>query len=332
MSRLSRLGAGLLAAVVIAAPGRAAEIDPVLPAATESVVAVNMRQIIDANLVKKYALGQLKQMMAGNDIAEQLKGLGLDPLKDIDRVSVGSWGGEEDANAVFVVRGKFDLEKMFAAAENLAKTNGDKVKIVSDPKCKLIQVTVEQSPKPLFFTFADDKTIVGGLDQKAAVAAFETAKAATGKPQLKRELADLVLKQDEKASLFACAVVDKDKFKGLPPGVGAGIPGLDAAKVGEQLKALRNYAMTLRLTDDVSLEIDAGMADTESAGAFGDSLSQLIGTAKGFLPLITGMQPNLKPLVDEVTNTLKSSVKGSDVTLTLKLSGDAIGKAAGGGD
>lgn len=331
MSRLTRLGAGLLAAVVLAAPARAAEIDPVLPAESESVMAVNLRQIVDANLVKKYVLGQLKQALAGNDAAKQLQELGLDPLKDIDRVSVGSWGDGEDGNAVFVVRGRFDLEKMFAAAEAKSKTDADKVKIVQEGKYKLVQVTLDNVPKPAFVTFADEKTIVGSLDKKQTVAAADKAKESGSKPQLSKELSALVLKQDEKASMFACAVVPKDRIK-LPPGAGAGIPGVDAAKLGEQLKSLRSYAVTLRLTDDVSLELDAGMADTESANEFGASLSQLIGTAKGFLPLVAGNQPNLKPLVDEVNNTLKSSVKDKDVTLSVRLSGDAIGKAAGGGD
>ena len=333
MSRLTRLGAGLLASVCLAAPARAADIDPVLPAESESVFAVNMKQIVDANLVKKYVLGQLKQVMAGNDIAKELQALGLDPLKDVDTISGGSWGDGEDANLVAVVKGRFDLEKMFAAAEARAKTDGDKVKIVADPACKLVQVTLgDNQPKPLFVTFADDKTIVASLSQKQAVTAFQTAKAAASKPQLKKELAALVLKQDDKASMYACGIVDKDKFKGLPPGAGGGLPGVDAAKLNEQLKALRNYALTIKLTDDVSLEFDAGMADTGAADEFNGSLSQLIGTAKGLLPLFAGQQPQLKPVIDELNNTLKSSVKDKDVTLTLKLSGDAIGKAAGGGD
>lgn len=333
MSRLSRWRVGLVTAAlcVAVAPVRAADIDPVLPAETESVMVVNLRQVIDANLIKKYVLGQLKQVMAGNDAAKQLQELGLDPLKDIDRVTVGSWGEGEDANVVFVVRGKFDLEKMFAAAEAKAKTDGDKVKIVSEGKYKLVQVTTDNMPKPAFITFADDKTIVGSLDKKLVVAAADKAKEG-GKPQLSKELSSLVLKQDDKASLYVCGTVAKDRIKGLPPGIGGGIPGVDAAKLGEQLKTLRAFAMTLRLTDDVALEIDFGMADDDAANEFGQTLSQLVGTAKGFLPLITGQQPNLKPLVEELNNTLKSGVKGKDVNLTLRLSGDAIGKAAGSGD
>jgi hypothetical protein len=330
MSRLTRLGAGLLAAAALAAPARAAEINPILPPETEAVFSVNMRQILDANLVKKFVLGQAKQMLAGNDAAKELKELGLDPLKDIDSLTGGTWGKGDDGNVVFVVKGRFDLDKMFAAAEARAKAEGDKVKIVSEGKYKLVQLTLDNVPKPVLVTFADDKTIVGSFDKKQAVAAADLAKAGGNKPQLKKDLAALVLKQDEKASLYMCGLVDK--FDGLPPGVGGGIPGVDAAKLGEQLKSLRSVAMTLKLTEDVALDVDMGMADTESATEFGGTLSQLVGTAKGFLPLVAGQNPNAKPLADEVANTLKSSVKEKEVSLTLKLSGDAIGKAAGGGD
>ena len=47
-----------------------------------------------------------------------LEELGLDPLKDIDRVTIGSWGkGPEDMKRSCVVRGKFDPEKLFKAAK-----------------------------------------------------------------------------------------------------------------------------------------------------------------------------------------------------------------------
>jgi hypothetical protein len=328
MSRLTRLAAGLLLSAAFAAPGRAAEIDPVLPAECESVFAVNMRQIVDANLVKKFVLGQLKQMMQGSDVAKELSDLGLDPLKDIDRVVGGSWGQGDDGNLVMVIRGKFDLEKLFAAAEAKAKTDGDKFKIVSEGGSKLVQVVIEQLPKPLFLTGADEKTLVGAFSAKQATTAADVARKG-GTARLKGDLATLVLKQDEKASLFLCGLAPKE-FAGLPPGVGGGL--VDTAKIGEQLKGLKSYGMTLRLTDDIALEFEAGMADTEAAEAFGASLSQLVGTAKTFLPAIAGMQPSMKAVADEVANTLKSTVKEKDVTLSLKLSGDAIGKAAGGGD
>ncbi|MFO0848025.1 MAG: hypothetical protein U0871_05645 [Gemmataceae bacterium] len=332
MSRLSRLFAGVAVAAAVAAPARAAEIDPVLPAETESVVFVNVKQILSSELMKKYALGQLKQMLASdtNEAAKVLKDLGLDPFKDIDRVTGGIWGKQDEMNGVFVVKGTFDLEKMFAAAEKAAKSNGDKIAIVSEGKYKLVKFTNEKTPdRPIYATFADEKTIVGGTDKKLVITARETAEKG-GKPQLKKDLAALILKQDEKASVYVCGLTD-GKIDQLPPGIDQ-FPGLNAEKLQKQLETMRSMAMTLRLTEDVGLEVAMGMKDDAAAEDFGGTLSQVIGTVKGFLPLVTGQRPNLKPLVDELNANLKSKASGKEVTITLKLSADAIGKAAGGGD
>jgi hypothetical protein len=130
--------------------------------------------------------------------------------------------------------------------------------------------------------------------------------------------------------MYLCGLTD-GKIDQLPPGIDQ-FPGLNPEKLQKSLEAMRSMAMTVRLTEDVGLEIAMGMKDSDSADDFGGMLSQLIGTVKGFLPLITGQRPNLKPLVDELNSNLKSKAAGKDVTVTLKLSADAIGKAAGGGD
>jgi hypothetical protein len=325
MFRRSLAGAVLVAGLV--ASTRAAEVDPLLPAQTESILFVNVRQVIESELVKKYALGQIKQALEGNDAKKMLDKLGLDPLKDVDRVTVGSWGKDkEDMNAVFVVRGKFDPEKLFKAAQEEARNNGDKVAIVEDGKYKLVKITVDDSPKPIFVAVADEKTIVAATD-KALVTETLAASEKAAKPQLKKELAALLLKQDEKASLFAVGLTD-GKVGELPPGVQ--IPGVDAKKLTEQLQNLKTFAMTVRLTEDVNLEVVMGMKDTDAADDFGATVDGLLGTVKQFLPLVAGQQPNAKPLVDEINKTLKSRVKDKDVTVSLSLSADSIGKATGG--
>jgi len=313
---------------VSAAP--AADIDNLLPEQTESVIFVNVKQMLESDLVKKFALGQVKQMLDNNeDVQRMLKDLGIDPMKDIDRVTAGFWGKDkDDMNGVAVIRGKFDLEKMFATAEKEAKNNGDKLSIVKEGDFKLIKFTPENQPKPIFASAADEKTIIAGTDKKLVVAALTAAKD-KAKPALKKEVAALMLKADEKATMYIVGKSTGEKVE-LPPGVN--IPGVDTAKLGKQLEKLDSYNMTVRLTDEVNLEISMGMKDADAADDFGDTLNQLIGTVKGFLPLIAGQQPNFKPLADEVAKTLKSKVKGSDVTLMLKLSADSIGKAAGGGD
>lgn len=322
-----RLLAGAVLAAAVAAPLRAAEVDPVLPAETESVVYVNVRQILDSELVKKYARAQIEQFLKGQEAQQTLKKLGLDPLKDINQVTAGSWGkGPDDMQVVFDVRGKFDPEKLFKAAQEEAKTKGDEIAIVEEGKYKLIKLTQKNEKRPFYVAVANDKTIVGATQKKLAVNAIEAAEKG-GKPQLKKELADLVQKQDEKASMYAVGVV-AGKIEGVQ--IPQGLPGVDPAKLSKQLEKMQNFAMTVRLTSDVNLDVVMGMKNTDAADDFGASVKQLLNTVKQFLPLIAGQQPQAKPLVDEVTKTLNSKVAGKDVEVTLKLTADAIGKAAGG--
>lgn len=328
---LRRLLLGTVLAAGVVSPARAAEIDAVLPAETESVVYVNVRQVIDSELVKKYALGQIKQMMAGNDeVQKLLKDLGVDPLKDIDKVTLGSWGKTpEDMQAVGVVRGKFDPTKLFAAAEAQAKANADKVAIVKEGEYQLVKITVEKQPKPFFAAAVDESTIVVGNDKKL-VAKTLTGIKDKAKPAVKKELAALLLKQDEKASMYAVGLVDGKNLT-LPPL--DNLPGgLDAKKIGEQLANLKNMAVAVKLTKDISLEVNLGMADADAADDFGATVDNLVGIVKGLLPLLSNQNANLKPLADEVKKTLQSKVEKTDVTLVLKLTADAIGTATGTGD
>ena len=114
MLRRLFLAATLTAGLTMSAPARAAEIDTLLPSETESVVFINVKQILASGIVKKYALGQLKQTIESNEDAQRMmKDLGIDPMKDIDRVTAGTWGKDkDDMKVVAIVRGKFDPTKL----------------------------------------------------------------------------------------------------------------------------------------------------------------------------------------------------------------------------
>jgi hypothetical protein len=330
MNRRIATAAVLVAGLAFAAPARAAEIDALLPSETESVIYVNVKQILDSKIVKKYALGQIKQTLESNDDAQRMmKDLGIDPLKDIDRVTAGSWGKDkDDMNLVAIVRGKFDPAKLMATAEKEAKNNGDKLSIVTEGDYKLVKFTPDNSPKPVYVSAADDKTVVIATDKKLAANALTAAVKGT-KPTVKKELAQLLLKMDEKASMYTCGTVDGSKVQ-LPPNMN--IPGLDGEKFAKQLEKMKTISFTVRVTDDFTLDGNAGMDDAAAADDFGDTMNQLIGTVKGFLPLVTMQNAKLQPLAKEVGNTLKSGVKSKDVTMSLKISGDTINQVVGGGD
>src|SRR5262249_38325471 len=155
-------------------------------------------QILDSDLVKKFALNHLKQVLEGNDAQKTMKELGLDPLKDVNEIHGGLWGEDaQNMKGLFVGKGNFDLEKLFAAAEKQAKKDGDKVAIVKDGDYQLVKVTVENRPDPIYVSGADKGTIVIGTDKKLVTDAMKAAES-KAKPALKKKLTDLVGKMDPK--------------------------------------------------------------------------------------------------------------------------------------
>jgi hypothetical protein len=327
----------LLAAVVVGAATtatRAAEVDPLLPKETEIVAQVNVKQILESDIIKKYAMGQLKQALQGEDVKKQLELFGIDPLKDLDKISLGLWGKtQSDMNAVTVLRGKFDPKKIFEGIKAQASQTPDKVSIEDEGDAKLVKIANDNG-KPFYATVADDKTIIGGTDKKLVAASLDGFNKKE-KSKLSKELTALVLKQDEKASLFFCGVSDGNTdLSSIPEGAFDQLKpfGVDGESFKKQLGSISNMAMTIRLGKEVSLEMTMGMKDEDSAEEFGGAkgnLTKLINTAKQFLPLIGGQQPQAKALIDDVSKSLNAKVKGKDVMLSVSVTADAIGSAVG---
>jgi len=61
-----------LAAVLVAAPARAAEIDKLLPADTETVLTINVKQIFSSDLVKKVGLDKAKEALKSQSDAQKI--------------------------------------------------------------------------------------------------------------------------------------------------------------------------------------------------------------------------------------------------------------------
>src|SRR5947207_5565272 len=99
----------LLALALGAVPAQSAEPSKYLPGDTELVVYINARQILDAPLVKKYALERVKAALKESTDAQRfVTEAGLDPLKDVQSLLMASPGSAAAAEKVLVVaRGHF---------------------------------------------------------------------------------------------------------------------------------------------------------------------------------------------------------------------------------
>ena len=153
MRRLSRvlLGAALVVGVLTAnsPTTRAAEPDKLLPAEADTVVSVNIKQILDTDIIKKYALEQLKQALDGQDAKKLLTEIGLDPLKDIDRVVVGAnFKSPADIKYLMIVHGNFDPDRLYKAAEKQSKVDADRFAMIKDGDTVVFKYTAGERREP----------------------------------------------------------------------------------------------------------------------------------------------------------------------------------------
>jgi hypothetical protein len=318
MTRLVRPVLGLaLAAVVTAAPTRAAEPDRLLPPDSDIVVSVNVRQALESDIVTKYALKSLQNKLQDKDAQKFLRDLGLDPLKDVERVVVGMSGKDEtDFKYLVVVHGNFDPEKLYGAAEAQTRKDADHFALVKDGKDVMFKYTPDNG-NPLYGTVVDSKTVILSGDKKGITTAL--AVPAASKADLGREMNALVKGMDDKSTLWVAALssgrLDKVKLKGP-----AANPGIQS-----QLANLKTATLVLRVEKDINLNVDLGMKDDAAAEEAGKTVGELLQTVKGALPFLAANDPKLRPLV-ESSKSLKSEVKERSVVITGKLTGTAIGE------
>jgi len=227
MIRLSRmvLGAALIAAVS-ASTVRAAEPDKLLPANTDSILVVNVPQILGSEIVKKYALEQLKQMLDGQDAKKLLGDLGLDPLKDVETVTFATCDTKikdiENTQKLAIIRGTFDAEKLFKTAEARSKKEGDKFEMVKDGNTVMFKIQPDNNQPPWYATVVNDKTVIAASEKKLVSATVAAAAASKAAP-IKKELADLIKKFDAKTSVFAATLL-KGKLDDQKLPAGQGMP------------------------------------------------------------------------------------------------------------
>jgi hypothetical protein len=255
--------------------------------------------------------------------------MGLDPLKDIDRVWIGSSGKDQnDMKAVVILRGKFDKEKLLKAAAAAAKKDGDKFSVLKDGETTLFKYQPDTG-NPWYVAAGDETTVVAATDKKAVAAALKQAEGEKKAP-IKAELTELVKAMDEKSSMFAVSVV-KGKLDTLNNAAPPQQLPLDLSGVMKALPKTDTMTFALKVTGDINLELVLGMADEDAAADMDAGMAKVVDGIKGLVPLLAAADPKAKPLTD-VVKTLKTSAKKKSVTVGLKVTGENLGKMTNQGD
>jgi hypothetical protein len=315
-SRTSWLG-GLLLLAFVAVPARAADIDKFVPEDSESVVTFNVRQLLDSAVVKKIGLEHAKEALKSIDeVSDVLKALDFDPFKDFDQVIMASPGGNAEDKGLIIAHGKFDVAKFKTKAEEVAKNNGDILKIHKSGTNEIYEVKIQAEQEvTLFVAIASKDTILASPGKDYVVDALKKDGLKKNAGLKNKQLQTMAEKMDPKQTVSIALVGDAFAKADIP---------------NEQAKALlaKIDAVSggITVTDEVKVEIGVttkNVADAKDISkSVNDGLNQLI----LLVGVLAANEPKLAPALDFL-KSVKTSTKEKVVTIKAAIDAETIDKA-----
>ncbi len=309
-------------AALLTAPARAADLDRYLPPDTEVVVTWNVRQLLGSQLIKKNGLEQLRDLIKSQEEVESvLKELSLDPLKDIDKIIAALPATGEQDKGLFIVHGRFNLDKFKARADKAAKDNKDVFKIhqVKDGQGGLhtvyeFTIPVQGNKQPFFAGFASRTTLLAAPSKDYLIDGLKTKDAT--KVRLKNKaFQDLLTRMDEQQS-FSFATVGEALTKS---------PLAELDPVKDLLPKLSAAAGGITLGDGIKMEFTLSTKQAADAKMLKEKIDEGLTTATVLIGLAVMQQKELAPLL-EVVKSIKPTVRDTAVTLKGEVSGETLDK------
>lgn len=314
---------------VLAVPARAADVDPYLPNDTEAVITVNVRQILDSPLIKKYALDFVKKQLEGGSFKD-LKDLDLDPQKDVDRLVFANSGSEPD-RVLLIAHGRFEVAKFEAKAEELAKAQPKTWKIVTIPdgaggqykvlECaRWLDLSVAKpqvKDQPAYFALLDKRALVASPAKDLVIDALDKARGRKQTTLKSIELKSLLEKADGKQSVWVAM---------LPRVLAKLVPGDDDSSLKEDLDKVEAISGGITIDEDVKLELALAVKDAEVARELSTEINEGLNIALTLVAVASREKKELEPALDAL-KTLKASVKGNAIILKGAISAEMVEKA-----
>ena len=170
-------------------------------------LSVNVRQILDAPLIKKNALPALRDALDSvQEAGDVFKDLGFDPFKNLDRIIFASPSSTDTDRGLIIARGSFDVKKFQAKAADAAQNNDDVLKIHKVPlgggvTHEVYQVDVPGQDLTLYVALASNRTLLASPGKDYVVDALKQVHLKK-KPALKNKTFQAIVeKMDPKQSL-----------------------------------------------------------------------------------------------------------------------------------
>jgi hypothetical protein len=311
------------AILVFAASAPAAEVDKYLLDDTDAVLGLDVKMLLQSPLVKKnYVPLAQKQLQSNAEAQKNIKELGFDPLKDVDRILLvhgeschRSVDGKEQFSPLVIVRGRFDTAKIHTKAAQIAQFAPTVLKVHKNANGIIYELTVD---KTVFIALPDRTSLVASLFKDQVSEALDKG-ANKKKTKLKSSgLSFLIEQTDNRHCLWAVALGH------AAPAADTPLPTAKDKKVEKTARkklsdsGIDELSGGLTVADGIKADFRIKVQDEETATTISDAVQM-------FLPqIVQGFKVEDKRLVP-VREFLTSLSVARDVR-DLIIRGDVSGK------
>lgn len=310
----------LAATVAYAAPASmAAEPSAYLPDGTMFVLTLNVKQFLQAPLMRS---DEKAFERAVDEIAKAFTGFGVDPRKDVDRVTLAVGEQLKAANTLVLLEGRFDATKVEGRLRELARERKNDMQVIEDGGTTLFQGRLPRPgvpdpkvslPERFLVTVLDGSTIAFAADRAALTEAAAKRNSAR-KSVVKPRVIELLGKIETRETLSVVFVPSAELLAG---GSAAGLTGITGGvTVGDGVKT------------DVRIDVKDAEASKRLSGEVNDGFNRL----KELLPGLAAFQPGVgrkeQEMFKEMLDTFKVAAKPDAVLITSTISKELIDKTA----
>jgi hypothetical protein len=296
-----------------------ADIDRDLPDTTESVFVINVRQILDAPVIQKLIQTQLQPAIKNNaDDRPWLSLLEPETLRDLTRITFAFPKGLLEKKGAIIVKGRFDLNKIRAAAEQLSETTMITVKIHPNDKTPLYEILVDEPGTSLVFsTFLDKETLFISRSRDTVIDAI-TRRARQKPSKLSADLQGVISKMDSTLGIWLAGRVPEQwkQVLGNRPQLKAFAPKLEAFSGG------------VRCAQDIYIALHLKLSDAQAAVDFRQTLelSKLLvnvaiansADVKDYAQVLTDIVNSLKFTQEQNTVSVEVTIPDAQIDKALK--------------
>lgn len=301
-----------------ARPLFAEPVDKLLPAETQIVLHLDLRQLQKSQLFKKYVQKPLRNAMQENaDLKKLEEATGLDVLKDIHTVSLAVTKlkidpanpqkvDPKDIEVLVIIRGDFARDALVKALKKDEDLESQRYQGYD------IFISKEDDDEQrAYICVAEDGIILisnqRGRLQKSLDGLQESEPAG-----VKKQLRSVIQVIPANQTLWL-AMGEVPAFKELAQ---------QDPNVADILEKLTGVSLSIGVQDKITVTLRAHGKDEDAAREFRADFEKL----RGVIALFAGQDQQVGPILQDVLNTFKTGVKDTTATLELELSEEVLQK------